>query len=89
MFRKFDVWTFNVWSVRSSVLWCSFQNYIAVICKKKIIHVLEFLRASGEKMFAKTVANLGYLKIPIAAGSPPGDHFSDFSELLVLEFRKN
>ena len=27
MFRKFDVQTFNVQSVRSSVFWCSFQDY--------------------------------------------------------------
>ena len=28
MFGKFDVWTFNVQSVRSSVFWCSFQTLI-------------------------------------------------------------
>merc|ERR1712020_111848 len=27
MFRKFDVRTFNVRSVQSSVIWCSFQDY--------------------------------------------------------------
>ena len=25
IFRKFNVQTFNVWSIRSSVFWCSFQ----------------------------------------------------------------
>ena len=34
MFRKFDVWTINVRCVRSSVFWCSFQDYLvhAWIC---------------------------------------------------------
>ena len=27
IFGKFDVWTFNVRSVRNSVFWCSFQDY--------------------------------------------------------------
>ena len=26
MFEKFDIWTFSVRSVQSSVFWCSFQN---------------------------------------------------------------
>ena len=32
MFGKFDVRTFNVRSVRSSVFWCSFQDYHATTC---------------------------------------------------------
>ena len=31
MFRKVDVWTFNVHSVRSSVFWCLFQDWKIVI----------------------------------------------------------
>ena len=31
MFRKFDVQTFNVRSVQSSVFWCSFQDYSIVM----------------------------------------------------------
>ena len=26
MFGKFNVWTFNVWSIRSLVFWCLFQD---------------------------------------------------------------
>ena len=34
MFRKFDVQTFNVHSVRSSVFWCFFQDYLISKTKK-------------------------------------------------------
>ena len=45
MFGKFDVWTFNVQSVRSSVFWCSFQDYriVQVVVETREFSGLEYM----------------------------------------------
>ena len=40
MFEKFDVQTFNVRSIQSSVFWCSFQDY----SRSRIKYVVEECR---------------------------------------------
>ena len=36
MFEKFDVRTFNVWNVCSSVFWCSFQDLALVMISGRV-----------------------------------------------------
>ena len=62
MFGKFDVRTFNVWCVRSSVFWCSFQDYYLHMTRDQFSECCFVMWVCTQALFSKLFAQVQ--KIP-------------------------